>query len=362
MSKTEAPAAPDYSPIYNAQIAASNQQSALAKEQFEWAKQAYADNKGDTDEIIASMMETQRRNDTNAQADRKRYEEIYQPLEGALAADARTYSSDAKRDLESGRAQATVGQGFEAARANATRDLESFGINPGSTRYAALDIGTRAQEGAAKAAAGNQASQMVDATGRALRSEAINVGRGYPGQIAGTYNTALQAGTGANNANLATTASGGQTMGTAPGYYGSAASSLTGAAGTMNTQFGNQMTQYNANQAPSPLGQALGMAAGIGAKAFFAADGGAIGGMDDLDQDGGPIPRQASPSRGVNVDDVEANLNVGEFVMPKDAVLWHGQKAMYAMITKAKEGREEAKQTTGAVPQLKRRPQALQVA
>jgi hypothetical protein len=38
------------------------------------------------------------------------------------------------------------------------------------------------------------ARERTDAMGRALRSEAINVGRGYPGQVAQSYGLAQQAG------------------------------------------------------------------------------------------------------------------------------------------------------------------------
>src|SRR5262249_31085832 len=150
------------------------------------------------------------------------------------------------------------------ARKGAQRDLESYGINPAATRYAALDIGLRAQEAATKAAAMNQSDQMVDATGRALRTEAINVGRGYPGQIAGTYNTALQAGTGAVNSDLATTASGANTMGTPLGWAGVNQSALNSWGNVLNTSYGNQMAYNKAQNAEAEgWGQALGLVGGI---------------------------------------------------------------------------------------------------
>lgn len=62
---------------------------------------------------------------------------------------------------------------------------------------------------------------------------------------------------------------------------------------------------------------------------------------------GGPIqgrrvPPQASPSRGARTDDVKANLNVGEFVMPKDVTQWYGQKFFQDLINKSRKARMTA--------------------
>lgn len=379
MSQNDAPPAPDYSPIADAQKAMASESLALQREQFAWAKQTYAENKDVTDKVVSSFLKTQDANTENAAKDRARYESIYQPLEDSLAADAASYASPERKEREMGRAQANVAQQFGAARRNAQRNLESFGLNPADTRYAALDIGVRAQQAAAAAGAGNAASDMVDATGRALRSEAINVGKGYPGQIAGTYGTALAAGTGANQQGLATTASGSNTMGTPTQWGALGANAYTGAANTMNMGYSNQMAEAKYNQ--DSMGQWLTLAgAGLGAGAKLAtgfADGGAIeegmsGDVRGLPTkhaipaapDGGVVPRQVSPSGGRAVDDVPAKLTEGEFIVPKDVVSWYGQKHMYNLIEKAGAEREQKKQSTGAIPTMRaEKPrQALQVA
>lgn len=272
--KKDPPPPPDFSPIANASAASSAQAFKLGEDQLAWAKEQYAQDRATTNQVVQADLEAQRQNQANAQADRARYQQTFQPLEDQLAKEAQDYASPERKQLEMGRAQATVSQQFDASRANAQRDLEAFGVNPASTRFAALDIGTRTQQAAAGAGAGNQASQMVDATGRALRSEAINVGRGYPGQIAGTYNTALAAGSGAVNSNLATTASGANTMGTAPQYMGIGQSALGVWGNTLNTGYQNQLAYTKGvNSMSSGLGALAGAAAGFGSKAFFASGG-----------------------------------------------------------------------------------------
>jgi hypothetical protein len=376
MCSDEAPPPPDYSPIANAQKELGAEANKLSREQFEWAKVTYADNKAVTDKVVDAFLTTQARNDEAAVKDRARYEQIFQPLEDDLAADAASYSSEERKTQERGRAVANVAQQFQSARTNAERNLEAYGVNPSATRFAALDLGTRVQEAATKAAAANQSDLMVDATGRALRSEAINVGRGYPGQVAGTYGTALAAGSGAVNSGLATTASGANTMGTGTQWGGLANSAYANWGNTLNTQYSNQMAQYKANSEGSGWGSLIGGVAGmalggpmggqIGAK-IFAESGGAIdpsmmgpggGGMSapqgPTETDGGAVPAQVSPSGGRGVDDVEARLSVGEFIMPDDVTRWYGEEKLHKMIVKAREGKAELTEESGAIPTMKK--------
>src|SRR5215471_3212422 len=219
-SKQSAPPPPDYSGVAAASEASAQKAYQLGEDQLAWAKQQYASDRAITDQVVQSAISTQNQNAATAAQDRARYQAVYQPLEDKLVQQATDYSSPDRQQLEMGRAAAQVNDQFNAQRQAALQNLEGFGVDPSSTRYAALDIGQRATQAAAAAAAANQARQATEATGQALESEAINVGRGYPGSIAGQYGTALTAGNQAVNSNLATTASGAQTMGTAPQYMG----------------------------------------------------------------------------------------------------------------------------------------------
>lgn len=344
-SKADPPPAPDLTPIVNAQREMAQYEQALSREQFEWAKQAYAQDREVSDRVINSFLDTQRQNDEWARRDRARYEGVFQPMEDRLAKEALDYSSPERMDMERGRAQAAVAQQFDAARNAATQELESYGINPSATRYAALDMNLRAQRAAASAAAANQSDLQTEATGRALRSEAINVGRGYPGTIAGTQNTGMQAGTGAVNSGLATTGSGANTMGTGTQYAGLANSGFAGAGTTMNQGYSNQIAAFKAkNEASTGLGALLGAgtaAAGQAAKMamMFIEDGGAV--------DPNMVPPGASPSGGQAVDDVPARLTVGEYVIPADVVAKKGQDFFDRLIMSIRKTKEQPKPKMG---------------
>jgi len=342
-------------------LAAASQQSAqysyeLAKRQQEWAETTYAENKALTDVVVNKALGALDQQEADAARARERYQTLFEPLEEQLAYEAETYASPERMEVEAGKAEADVASQFEAARQTAQDRLEQFGVDPSQTRAGALDLGTRVAEAAAQASAGNQARTQTENIGRALRSEAINVGRGYPGQIQANMAGAGQAGNQAANTTLAQTASGAQTMGTGQGWQGLGNTAIGQWGNILNTGFSNQMDRWKANQGSSSgWGGLLGTVAGtfLGGPAGGAA-GGALGG---LFQEGGAIPDgglsippEASPSGGAIPDDVPAvidgqapaQLNAGEFVIPEDVMKWVGEKGMQQMINKAR------KEMTGA--------------
>lgn len=348
--KNKAPPPPDYSGIEAANKEAAQLQYQLGRAQLDWAKDQYAQDQIITNKVINSALDTMSVNKRNAAEDRARYENLYQPLENQAIKEAKDFASPERQRYEMGRAEAGVGQEFKAARDAATASLESYGVDPSSTRFAAMDSTSRLMEGAAKAAAGNNARVQTEAMGRAMRSEAINVGRGYPGQIAQTYGTALQGGAQGANTQLAQTASGGNTMGTAQGYFGGAQNALNSWGNTLNQGYQNQLGAYNANQSSS---SGLGTLLGAGLGYLMMADGGAVPSGDVTT--GGKIPPEASPSNGKAIDDVPAMLTEGEFVLPKDVVQWKGEEWAQKEIMKAREAKSkaQAQPKTGLAPPMR---------
>lgn len=356
---------PDYTPIAQAsqinnetalkQLEIYKQQSDRAyetgREQFDWAKQQYADDKVQNQRIIDANIATQQAQTDAARKAQEHYDRVYQPLEDQLVSQARDYNSPSRRALEMGRASAQVAQTFDTQRDAARMQLESYGVDPTSTRAQALDIGFRAQKAAAQAAAANQAGQAVDSQGMALISNAVNVGRGYPGSISTSYNTGTNAGQAGVQAGLATTQSGGSTMGTAPQWFGAGTSALNGGTGALSA--GNQAlgvwnsalnNDFNNRQAAAQssggFGSFLGAAAGFAP--LFLSEGGAVPDIPTPDarpSRGGAVPIEASPSRGHVTDDIPARLNAGEFVVPRDVVQWKGEEFFQRLTQKTRNDR-----------------------
>lgn len=360
--KNEAPDPPDYGPLAQASEKSAQYAYELAKEQQAWAEKVYNDNKGVSDIVIDKALGQLDQQTEDANRARERYRSLFEPLEEQLAQDAQDYATPERQEHEAGKAEADVAAQFAQARQAAQDRLEAYGVDPSSTRAGALDLGTRIAEAAAQSSAGNQARTQVENTGRALRSEAINVGRGYPGQISNSAAGAGQAGNQAVNTGLATTASGAQTMGTGLGWQTSGNSAIGTWGDILNTGYKNQLDQFNANQsASSGWGSALGLIGGVAGKAFALAEGGAIPDPEMMDgPPGAVIPEEASPSGGAIPDDVPATiegqaparLNAGEFIVPKDVMKWLGEKNLQSLIMKARKEMAGGDETRPAQPEM----------
>jgi hypothetical protein len=353
--KNKAPPPPDYSAIAAASERAAELSFILGIEQLDWAREQYGNDSALIGRVVDAAMERLAINDADAAKDRRRYEEIFQPLEDRMAQDALDYASPERQRLEMEQAQSTVAQQFEAQRRSALQNLESFGVDPSTSRFAALDAGSRVAQAAAQAGAGNQARTQTEAIGRALQSEAINVGRGYPGQVAGTYATALQSGNQAANSQLAGTASGASTMGTGTQWTGMGNQALNTWGNTLNMGYNNALAaaQFNSQQSSglgALAGSIFGAAGNAGGFAALFSEGGAVPDVTS----GGNVPAQASPTRGAAIDDVDAKLTAGEFVVPKDVVSWKGEEFFQKLI----EGSRKAKPEAPAQPQYAIAPPA----
>jgi hypothetical protein len=325
-------ATPD--PRYDALIQISQQQAQqdfeLKREQFDWAKSAYAENKGVSDDIVTRSLDAQDEQFANAREDRDAYDSTFRPLENSLAQEAQDYASEGRKDLNRGRASAQVAQNFDAQRQNTMRELEGYGINPGAVRYAGLDSAWRAGQAAAQAAAANQADQQTEQIGRDLRTQAIQVGQTDASRALQETQLGLSAGSTASNTQLATTQSGANTMGTGLQWAGAGNTAINTANTALTDQNKVALEQQKLDQEnTSGFGEALGLAAGIGAKKYFSAEGGAIPENPNM------VPPSASPSGGKAIDDVEARLSPGEFVIPEFAARWYGEKFLQNLVTKA---------------------------
>jgi hypothetical protein len=267
------------------QAAIANTTGTEANQQ-DWAQNTYLDNLNTTNDVTDQFLNSSGMGQDLGAEETQRYEDQFQPLEDQLINDANSYASPERRDFFMGQAQSQAASAMEAQRTNAQRDLESFGIDPSATRYAGLDYATRAQEGAAQAAAGTQAGLQTDALARAMRSEALNIGQRYPGDISAALNTGYQGLTGAENATLAQTASGANTMGTPQTWQALTNQATLGEGQLINQANSNAVNAAKTNQsASSGLGGLIGAGAGL-VSSFF--------------DDGGPVTPAGAGTPGIS--------------------------------------------------------------
>ena len=346
MSDNDVPSAPDYSPIINAQTNLANTATANGAAMMQWAKEQFTNNRDLADMVTNGLIRTRDSAEYATDDARSSSDDLLGIGEEKLKDNLDKYTNEDRRKANMGAAQAQVAQNFDAARDNATRELEGFGVNPGATRFAALDLGVRPQQAAAMASAGNVASRTDDALADQAADKIVAQGNQRGAAADRTAGIGTTAGLGAINADLATTASGANTMGTDLAWTGAAGSALSGAAGTTNTQFSNKMDEQKAKASSSSgIGSLIGGLAGLskdslgGSMLMALEEGGAVPAMP---VEGGAIPVDASPSRGAVTDDIDAKVNAGEFIIPKDIASWYGEKHFQDLIMKGRKAKEEA--------------------
>jgi hypothetical protein len=311
MGGKSSPKAPDYSEVAASQKHAADLQYKTGQEQLEWAREMWGEQSTLLNKVMDQQMGIAGEQWENAKKDRARYEEKFQPIEDNLIKEFQEYDSPERQAQAAGRAQASVQQSLDAQRENAQANLEAYGIDPSQTRSQAMDNSARVKAAAMQAGAGNQERQRVENVGRALRAESINIGKGLPSQVAGSYGGSLNASNSAMGNMNSTVNSGANSMGTNTQYQGLGNASTQAQANTMNMGFQNELSAYNAGGgALGGLGQLGGMAMGA-----------YLGGMED----GGEVPSpEAAPAGGLPpagpTDTVPAMLAPGEYIVPAAVV------------------------------------------
>jgi hypothetical protein len=309
----------------------------LSEQQQTWAETQWTEQQALLKDVLGTQTGIMEETHAMAQEDRARYEEKYQPIEDDLIRDFMDFDTTERRDLESGRAQAGVQQSFDAQRRNAEQRLSSYGIDPSQLRGGALDLNVRLEAAKQQAAQGNAARNRVEDLGRSLRAEAINIGKGYPSQVAASYGQALAAGDASVGNMNRTTLTGANTMGTGGSWGGMASNQVNSSMSGINNMYSGQLAGYEAGGAGmAALGGLTGQVLGGWASSGFSEGGGAIPG--DLSNEPGPN------------DTVPVVLAVGEYVIPEDVVRRLGTNKLDSMITKERENTEQEGVEAGDMP------------
>lgn len=333
MGKKSTPKPPDLRPYADAMEQQGEWAFLTSQEQLGWAREQDAKNRELLQTVLGPQLEAQANQADWAKKDRARYENVYQPLEDNLIKDFQEYGSEERLGRNRGRAMADVASSFDAQRRNALQRLESFGVDPSQTRNAALDVSMRTQQGAAMAAAATNSQRIDEDKARALRADAINIGRGMPSQVAQSYGQSVAAGSQAMGGANSTFGTSANAIGS-PGSFAALGQSGATGAGNMQSQgFQNQMSAYNAQQQAnasmmSGIGSAVGMAAMLAdgrqppsaiptTPGHIAAGPGDGSGIDDQ------VPATiVNPQTGAMVG--KARVSPDEYIIPADVVRTKG--------------------------------------
>lgn len=313
--------------------AAGNRYLNLSEQQQQWAQDMWGEEMYPLlQEVYGAQSEVMNEQLSNARADRERYQSVYQPLEDDLIAEFQNYDSQERQNLEAGRAMGQVQQAFDAQRANSEQRLASYGIDPSQLRAGAIDMQARNRAALAQAQAGNAARQRVEDTGRSLRAEAINIGRGMPSQVAAAYGQTLNAGNSAMGNMNSTMGQGANMMGTGQGWGQMQGNQLGQTMSGINNMYSGQLAGYEASGSNmAALGNIAGQAFGAWAGSGFAEGGGAVG-LRDSDLSSTPGPN----------DKIPVTLAENEYIIPADVVVRMGTEKLDKLVESTRQKSGEA--------------------
>lgn len=196
--------------------------SGLAQQMLQWGQGVFAKTSQITDQAVGNFFNVSQQMQGLSNNLTDQYNNVFAPQNASLAKEADSYNSSARQAVDMGMAGATQAQAGDAGMKNSEEALRSYGIDPSSGRYAALDKAAAVQNAANVAGAENLQRNADAQTGMNLRQQAVQVGATLPAAIANVNNTAIQANTGASNATLANANTGRNLMSLPNDYLGTA--------------------------------------------------------------------------------------------------------------------------------------------
>ena len=371
---------------------AAQQAYQLGEQQLQWTQQVWNQEQPlmDASEqqqmaLAAQQQQSLEQSDRESAQQYQEYQDTYAPLEQSYAAEAAGWDTPQAIANARGQAMSDVAEQGQAGLNTAAETLRSYGINPGSGRYAGLYTGAQPMIAASEAAAGTTAAQNLRLQKMGLEAGAIDTGRGLvnsTSQLAstgtGAANSAQGSASGAAGTANADLSTGSTAMTNPSQWFNAGTNAMNSYVGAVNgyNQSNAQFAEANASEMGG-LGSALGSSLMAGAM-FFKEGGGAVGhlgaatgyayggGVDPTSTPapytgmgggmtgipgapvmppqvalgattGGTVPVHASPSMGATTDDVPAMLTANEFVIPKDVATWLGHKHLAGQIDKARQ-------------------------
>lgn len=264
--------------------------SGLAGQMLNWANGVFAKTSQITDQAVGNFFNVSQQMQGLSNNLTSQYNDVFAPQNRSLAREADSYNSTARQAVDMGQAGATQAQAGDAGMKNSEEALRSFGIDPSSGRYAALDKAAAVQNAANVAGAENTQRNVDAQTGQRLRSEAVQVGATLPAAIANVNNTAIQANTGASNASLANANTGKNLFGLPNDYLKTAMEVKLPPTGNQSQSKG-QSTNSSLSASPATSGAksdpSHSSGGGSGAGAGAGGAGGGHGGAAWMPQHGG---------------------------------------------------------------------------
>ncbi len=245
----------------------------FAREQHKTATKRQTEQDKLANEVTRNQLDASKQAQGWATADRKRYDEVFKPLQDQFIDTAKNWDSAERQDKVAAEAKADVMNNATMARQASERNMASMGVDPTSGRYAGVDRAGSQATALAAAGAENTSRNAVRKEGVAMRADAVNMGNGLAVNPATSLGLSSQTGSaamGTTSANNAQSAGLGSIMGQG---YQAAMSGYGNQANILNQQYGNQLNAWQAQNsadaaASGGMWGGIGSAVGMGLMAF----------------------------------------------------------------------------------------------
>ena len=292
------PAAPDYTPMANAQMEVARLNIAAAKEKDELLAVDRKRMMELTEKSTAQQMGIAQKESDRADSYYQDYQANTQPINKKISDQAIRFSSANEQERIAKAANADVQASFAQAGEQQNRNLDRRGVNPNSGKFAAANNALMIAQAGASAGAVNQSRAMAVDRGNAALSNAANVGNRLPGVSQNSNNLSLQGASGAVTSSNQTQQQINTGYQIPSQYYNNAGNAYTGAANMYNMGHNNASRNYETQSKQT---------------------------SSIMDFAGSFIPKWASggaiegPGTGIS-DSIPARLSDGEYVIPADVV------------------------------------------
>lgn len=245
----------------------------FSKQQFAIANERQAEQ----DKLAAKVTNQQLKASSTAlgwaEADRSRYQNVFQPLQDEFIDTAKNWDSKERQDKLAAEAKADVINNATQQRDQTRRQMTAMGVDPTSGRYA--NVERSGEMGTALAAAGaeNTSRNQIRKEAVAMKGDAINLGSGLSVNPASSLGLGVQSGStayGTTASNNGQSAANANIVGSG---YQTAMQGYNSQASILNNQYQNQLSAWSQQQQMSAANSsgmmgAVGSVAGMAMVAF----------------------------------------------------------------------------------------------
>lgn len=179
----------------------------VAKEQFGVANERQAKLDALTEKVTNTQLTSMEQANEWAAQDRERYIGTFRPMEDEFIETAKNWDSAKRQTQVAAEAKADVLNAGAQAQAARERQLTGMGVNPNSGRYAGVAAAGDQATALASAGAQNNARTTLRNQAVALKSDAINLGKGLPSQAAQSIGLGVNTGNSVVGNNIQSNAS-----------------------------------------------------------------------------------------------------------------------------------------------------------